>query len=301
MFFVCVFYFSIILIKVDINTLLPTIGVFAVAAFRVLPSSSRILSSYNFLNFSLKSIQVIYDEFRNNTSSVDIESFDKSKNIQFEYFDKKPGFLKITELNYTYPKAKKQIINNLSISAKTGEIIGIMGKSGTGKTTLVDLILGILTPNNGEIKYNDVNVFKNLKHWQKLFGYVPQDIYLIDDSIKNNIAYGIEEKKINIKKIYKILESLDLTDFVHNLENSINTTVGERGVKISGGELQRIGIARALYNDPQILILDESTSSLDTLTERKILKLLVRLNNDLLNELCHCKNLQCVLNPEKYF
>ena len=155
---------------------------------------------------------------------------------------------------------------------RQGQKIGFIGKSGAGKSTLIDLILGLIKPTKGNIFEDGLILNENIKPWQKLIGYVPQDIYLLDDTIKNNIAFGLNANDINQEVILKSLELSRLKDYVSSLEKKENTVVGNRGIKVSGGQKQRIGIARALYHNPRILILDEATSSLDTINERKIME-----------------------------
>ncbi len=153
-----------------------------------------------------------------------------------------------------------------------GQKVGIIGKSGAGKSTLIDLILGLIKPTKGKIMIDDSNLNGNLRNWQKQLGYVPQDIYLLDDTIKNNIAFGLNENDINQEAFLKSIKLSGLENYVYSLEEKENTVVGNRGIKVSGGQKQRIGIARALYHNPKILILDEATSSLDTINERKIME-----------------------------
>ena len=155
---------------------------------------------------------------------------------------------------------------------RQGQKIGIIGRSGAGKSTLIDLILGLIKPTKGKIFVDDSNLDDNLRDWQKLIGYVPQDIYLLDDTIKNNIAFGLNTNDINQEVISKSINLSRSEDFVSSLEKKENTIIGNRGIKVSGGQKQRIGIARALYHDPQILIMDEATSSLDTINENKIME-----------------------------
>ena len=164
------------------------------------------------------------------------------------------------------------LINKCSRLNRQSYRICISGAPGAGKSTLIDLILGLIKPTQGNIFIDDLNLGNNLRGWQKLIGYVPQDIYLLDDTIRNNIAFGLNENDINQEAILKSLESSRLIDYVSSLENKENSVVGNRGIKISGGQKQRIGIARALYLNPKILILDEATSSLDTINERKIME-----------------------------
>ena len=153
-----------------------------------------------------------------------------------------------------------------------GEIVGFVGSSGSGKTTLVDNIIGVLKPNRGQILVDGFNIEKNVREWQKNIGYIPQKIYLTDDTIMNNIAFGIEENKIDKNAVRSAVKFAQLDEHISNLQNGLNTYVGEHGVRLSGGQLQRIGIARALYHNPKLLILDESTNALDDDTERKIME-----------------------------
>ena len=266
--FLCVIGLSAVIIVMTfqgkpIEVLLPTIGVFAVAAFRMLPSANRILSSINVLKYSTPIINLIYNEFL---------MFNKNKNLLINKSDKNFIFNKNISLkNIKFSYDKDYVINDISINIKKGHTIGLIGESGSGKSTLVDLILGLFNPNSGTIKVDDKNIFDNLYGWQKNIGYVPQSIYLNDDSIKNNIAFGISENDTDEDKIINALKSAQLFKFVSSLENGINSSVGERGVSFSGGQKQRIGIARALYNNPSLLIFDEATSALDVDTEAEIM------------------------------
>tara|TARA_B100001057_G_scaffold472328_1_gene535520 strand:- start:18 stop:824 length:807 start_codon:yes stop_codon:yes gene_type:complete len=217
------------------------------------------MSALTVLSSSNKSIDVIYDDLNNsNYNDLDFIKNNLSNKSEFN----KVGTLDIENIGFNYPN-KKNIIKNVSFTVKTGEIVGLIGQSGSGKSTLVDLIIGILEINKGSIKYNSKSIFLNINGWKKMIGYVPQEIYLTDESIANNIAFGEDHLNINKEKIIALLKSLNLYEFVLSLPNGLDTKVGERGIQISGGQLQRIGIARALYHDPSIIILDEATSALD--------------------------------------
>ena len=177
----------------------------------------------------------------------------------------------LNELNDELKAIGKIAINNISMNIKKGSRVGIIGRSGSGKSTLVDIILGLLEPEKGEILVDGVHIKKNKRSWQSHLGYIPQDIYLLDDTIKNNITFGIDEKNINEELLQESIKIAQLEKFVESSKNKLDTAVGNRGIKISGGEKQRIGIARALYNQPKILIFDEATSALDIDNENKIL------------------------------
>jgi len=187
--------------------------------------------------------------------------------------------LNIENLNFKYHSESKGL-NEVNLDAKENEIVGIIGESGSGKSTLINLMLGLMKPLSGNIRMNELDIHKNLNNWKDIIGYIPQNIYLTDDTILRNIGFGIEDNKIDNKKIEKCIELAELSSFIKNLPQGLNTVVGERGIKISGGELQRIGIARALYKDPKILILDEATSALDVDTEKNILETISSLKSN---------------------
>ncbi len=207
--------------------------------------------------------------------NVPIEDKFKNKNLIEEKNYKKYLFkdqIKFENVFFSHENSNAKILQNISLEIRRGQKVGIIGKSGAGKSTLIDLILGLIKPIEGKILIDDSNLDYNLRDWQKQIGYVPQDIYLLDDTIKNNIAFGLNANDINQEAILKSIELSRLKDYVGSLEEKENTVVGNRGIKVSGGQKQRIGIARALYNNPGILILDEATSSLDAINERKIME-----------------------------
>lgn len=189
-------------------------------------------------------------------------------------FNKSITFEKVS---FSYGNKDEKVFDSLSLKIDKGEIIGIVGATGGGKSTLVDILLGLIKPQSGEVKVDDTSIFTNVVNWQKKIGYVPQSIYLLNDSIKKNITFGIKEKNINDELLAKVIELAQLNDFIDTLPKGINTEVGENGARISGGQRQRIGIARALYMQPEILILDEATSALDNITEQKFIDILENL------------------------
>lgn len=242
----------------EIKEVLPTIGMFAAAAFRLMPSINRVLGAIQSLRFSYPVIEMMNKEL--NLSSYNIVKEEK-KLIKFE------NSIKLNNISYSYPSVNKPVIQEISIEIKKGESIGLIGTSGSGKSTLVDLILGLIQPNKGTIKIDNYNLQENLRGWQNQIGYVPQSIYLTDDSLMRNIAFGVSNNNIDKLAVKRAIRAVLLEDFVESLPNGLETFVGERGVKLSGGQLQRIGIARALYHDPNVLVLDEATSALDKNTE----------------------------------
>ena len=176
----------------------------------------------------------------------------------------------LDDVSYQYPETASHSIKDVSLTIKKGESIAFVGKSGAGKTTLVDVILGLLTPQKGDIRVDNLSIYKNLEGWQRIIGYIPQSIFLIDDTIERNIAFGVPDELIDKQRIYEAIRSAHLEEVVQKLPEGIKTKVGERGVLLSGGQRQRIGIARALYHECEILVLDEATAALDNETERLV-------------------------------
>lgn len=248
----------------NFNSILILLGVFAAAAFRLLPSINRITSSIQTLRYCSSFIKTLENEL------VDINNIKKLfKRIEkIELKDK----ILIKDLTFYYDDEKKPILQNLNFEIIKGSMVGIIGSTGQGKSTLVNIILGLLSPSSGHIFCDNININDNLKSWQKNIGYVPQTITLIDDTLKNNIAFGIPEDEIDQNFVLECIQKSELSEFLVNLEKGLDTIVGERGVRFSGGERQRIGIARALYTKPEIIVFDEATSSLDTHTEKEILE-----------------------------
>jgi ATP-binding cassette subfamily C protein len=274
--FIAVFAVSIIailfvIIDLSKEQILPIISLLAVCAIRLIPAFNSIVSSLSARRFSVAEFKLVSREMTN----VQTEDKFRNKNLVGEKSYKKSFFkdqIKFENVFFLHENSNKKILQNIFLEIRLGQKVGFIGKSGAGKSTLIDLILGLIKPSKGKILIDDSNLDCNLKGWQKQIGYVPQDIYLLDDTIRNNIAFGLNENEINQEAILKSIELSRLKDYVNSLEKKENTVVGNRGIKVSGGQKQRIGIARALYHNPKILILDEATSSLDTFNERKIME-----------------------------
>lgn len=248
----------------EVNELLTIIGVFVAAVFRMIPSFNKIISCLNNMKYYSNSIDLLYEEFKNKDS---YNRLDKS-NAQI----KLKSEINIENLEFRYKNDCKQILNKINLKISKGDFIGIFGESGSGKSTLIDVLMGLFNPTSGSIKVDGVNINKNLRSWQNIIGYVPQNIFLINDSVKKNIAFGIENHKISSINMLKATKESQLLKFIDSLNQGIDSKVGERGAQISGGQLQRIGIARAIYKNPDLLIFDESTASLDSNTEEEVLK-----------------------------
>ncbi len=252
------------------NDIITILMLFGIAAFRFIPSINRIVFSIQTLTQLKPSVDLIFNEFKKYDNNLNI----KLREVEKIKFNDSIHFKDVT---FNYPNQKKYIFKNYSIKINKNSMIGISGETGSGKSTALNLILGLINPVKGNIFIDDKNLLKVKQEWQSTIGFVPQSVYLLDESIAKNIAFGINEEKINFEKIKKIIQDLNLNDLINDSELGLETLVGERGVRISGGQLQRIGIARALYKDPDILVLDEITSSLDDETEDKIMRLIENL------------------------
>ena len=270
----------------DLNTMIPQLAAFAIAAFKLLPSVSKINNYANLIVFLKPSVDLIYRDIKDTEDMVNYEIADESGNI-IEINDdgsqnKDTCYvadkISINNIVYRYPHTDRDVLNGISFEIPLGKSIGFIGESGSGKSTLADVILGILTPTSGTVMYGNMDVHKHPLKWSKKLAYIPQSIFLCDDTIRNNVAFGIDEDKIDDEKVWKALREAQLEQFVKSQPDGLDSMVGERGVRISGGQRQRIGIARALYDNPEILVLDEATSALDTGTESAVMEAIEKLS-----------------------
>lgn len=261
----------------DISVLIPQLSAFAVAAVRVMPSASRINTYLSQIAYSQPCLDYLYE---NLTAEMKVDvngsvtGLTKGDQGQTET-DRHPLELKdkivLDHISFTYPNTEKPIFTDAHMEVHKGQSVGIMGPSGAGKSTIVDILLGLLHAQEGTITCDGVNIFDDYASWLGKIGYIPQAIYLIDESIRDNIAFGIDADKIDDKRIWEVLEEAQLKEFVEELPDGLDTTIGDRGVRISGGQRQRLGIARALYHNPEILVFDEATSALDGDTEKAVM------------------------------
>ena len=246
------------------------IAVFCVGAYKLLPSINAIISYIGTIIYNMASVDCIYNSIN--------DANDYLKNHAYSLEDKNQTKLCLTDnifgenLSFKYCNSNNYILKNVNITVRKGEAVGFIGKSGGGKTTLADILIGLLKPENGRVLIDGIDIERCQKNIGTLIGYIPQAIYLTDDSIRNNIAFGIKEDYIDDEMIWDALKKAQLDEFVRTLPNGLDTEVGERGTKLSGGQRQRIGIARALYRDPDVLVLDEATSALDNDTEAEVMK-----------------------------
>lgn len=265
--FLILISFSLIILddKHDIFTL---IVLFAMAGYRAMPSLVRILQSHQAINYIKPILNLVINDL------TEQEKLQKSSQIADKGFKDN---LIIKDFNFNYDS--KIIFKNLNFRIKKGSAIGIVGESGAGKTTFVNLLLGLLKPSEGKILLDQKEITNDLYHFPNLFGHVPQDLFLLDSSIKNNVAFTLDESNIDKRRVRDVLKKSKLDIFVDNCENGLDTNIGEQGVKLSGGQKQRLGIARALYLNSKILIFDEATSALDIETEKEIVSELIKLKN----------------------
>lgn len=256
------------------TNLISTMSLFAMAAFRLMPSINRVVAMISSIRYCQPALNVIYEDMYNNigkNSHIEMPTSFGSNS----YYNEKKAFIDSIVLNkiyFRYPNQKDYSVKDVSLTIPIGKSVALIGESGAGKTTIVDIILGLLSPDKGQVLVDGKKLYEQKVIWQKKIGYIPQNIFLTDDSISNNIAFGIEKNEISEAAVWKALEQAQLRDFVESLPNKLETEVGERGVRLSGGQRQRIGIARALYNNPEIIFMDEATSALDNETEKEIMK-----------------------------
>lgn len=256
-------FIAMVYLGKTISEIVPILALFGAVSFRLMPSVNRIVSSVNLLRFGTAITDIIYREFE--TSVVD-KYQPETKPLVF----KQGVFLE--EIVYSYPFADRKALSNITINIEKGQMVGFIGESGSGKSTLIDIIMGVLMPDAGQIKVDGQQItIDNLRSWQRMIGYVPQSIYLTDDTLRRNIAFGIKDNEINNASVIRALKAAQLESLIDELPEGIETLLGERGVRLSGGQKQRIGIARALYHDPEIMILDEATSALDMQTEKEVM------------------------------
>ena len=253
----------------DINSLIPTLAAFAMAAVKLMPSANRIIAAVNVIAYQGLSLDKLLEDiewFNRDNVELDNKKGCISERISIN------NCIELKNIFYKYPNTNRYVLENADMQIPIGKSIGIVGKSGSGKTTVVDIILGLLNTESGTILVDGKDVADKEKTWLGNLGYIPQSIFLLDDTIKANIAFGISDSEIDENKLMKAIEKSQLGDFIKTLPDGVNSRVGERGVRLSGGQRQRIGIARTLYSDPGILVFDEATAALDNETEKAIME-----------------------------
>ncbi len=253
----------------EFQTIIPTLSLFAVAAFRILPAMGRIFNAATQIRYHSFSLDAVCNDMALLDKTVNLKTSPASSSEKVICFD---TAIEIKDVYYQYPNAKKSVLNGISLTIPKQYSVGLVGPSGAGKTTIIDVIVGLLMPTQGEVLIDGKGIKDNLINWQRMIGYIPQNIYLSDDTVRRNIAFGLAGEKIDEEQVWSVLASAQLEKFIKSLPEGLDTFIGERGIRLSGGQRQRIGIARALYHNPEVLIMDEGTASLDNETEWEIMQ-----------------------------
>jgi ATP-binding cassette, subfamily B, bacterial PglK len=256
-------------------SVIPLVALYALAGYRIMPGLQQIYHSVAQIRYNSPALDILLKDLEKELSIVN------ENKQELNFLPKIKSNIQLQSISFRYPNTDDLILENINAKIKTNSLTAFVGKTGSGKTTLIDIFLGLLPINKGEIFFDRIKLeAQNLNSWQKKLGYVPQNIFLTDDTIKNNIAFAVPEEKIDHQKIILAAKLAELDDYISNLPDKYNTYVGERGIRISGGQMQRIGIARALYNNPEILVFDEATSALDNVTEKNIMHSIKKLSKD---------------------
>lgn len=253
--------------EADMVFFVSQLAAFAVAAIRLMPSVGRINEHASNMLYAFPSVELVYQAL------VEVEEYiGKTEQDSAETDWRLREGIRVQDVSYHYPDTEEWVLKDVNFTIPKGASVAFVGTTGSGKTTMVDIILGLLTPQQGVVMADEINVHEKLKTFHTQVGYIPQTIYLSDDTIRNNIAFGVQQEIIDEKAVRQAMDKAQLSEFVDGLPHGLDTIVGDRGVRLSGGQRQRIGIARALYHDPEILVLDEATSALDNETEAAVME-----------------------------
>jgi len=256
---------------VDVNTFVPQLSVFAMALFRLFPRISMINGCLNQVIFNYPYMDNVYNDMKiceeHRYRRAQIAELGKREN-ELTFYDK----IVMENIHYVYPNTEREVLSGVNLTIHKGEAVAFVGPSGAGKTTLADVFLGIMQLKEGKILCDGKDIDHHIDEWSNMLGYIPQFIFLSDDTIRNNVAFGLNVDDSVDEKVWEALEQAQLKEFVKGLPEGLDTRIGERGARLSGGQRQRIGIARALYNNPDILVLDEATSALDNETEKAVME-----------------------------
>ena len=266
-FFIVFLVLSSFLMSRSLSDLIPLIGMFGVASLKLVPAATSIISGISKMRFYRDAVNLLYQDLVSSDNNTKILL--SSDAGLFEPFER----ISLQNIEFSYPNTNNPAIKNLTVEIIKSDVVGFIGPSGSGKTTLIDLILGLLEPQKGSLYYNGNALDKHsINEWRSSVAYLPQDVFLVDDTLEKNIALGVSEKNINSNKVLEAIKKARLKDLVDNLPKGKETIIGERGIRVSGGQKQRISLARAFYHEREVLVMDESTSALDTETEQEIVE-----------------------------
>ncbi len=257
-----------IVINPNYMHIIPQLAVFVAAAYKLLPSVNAIYAYLNTIIYHRASIDLVYHDIKE-ANELTIKENDTKGEVEPLAYNE---CIELHDVSFRYDNQEKNVLNHVNIMIPKGKSVAFVGPSGGGKTTLADIVIGLLRPTEGQVTVDNEDILNNIEQWRKQIGYIPQSIYLIDDTLKTNVAWGMDSSKIVDEKVWEALKKAQLADFVTKHEKGLNMDVGERGTRISGGQRQRIGIARALYRDPEVLVFDEATSALDNETEKEVME-----------------------------
>lgn len=255
------------------ETLIPTVGAFAMAAVKLLPSANRIVLALNAIAYQEPALDKMLENLQIIEMGMKLEEEEKKyeTKIHEEDFDLN-GDIILKDISYAYPNTTQKVLDDVQMVIPIGKSVGIVGTSGAGKTTAIDILLGLLTPQKGQVIAGGIDVMSVYGEWLSHIGYIPQSIFMLDDTIRANVAFGLKKDELSERQVWYALKEAQLDEFVRSLPQKLDTQIGERGVRLSGGQRQRIGIARALYHNPELLVFDEATSALDNETEAAIME-----------------------------
>ena len=252
----------------SVTQLMPQLSAFAMAAVRLLPSANRVISAYNGISYQEPMLDKMIENLR------DVSDWDSQYETSTDMSTNRvtvKNEIKLENITYAYPNTEQAVLERAQMCIPVGKSVGVVGASGAGKTTAIDILLGLLKPQSGQVLSDGKNIEEDYNGWLSHLSYIPQTIYMLDDTIRANVAFGFDLKKVSDEQIWRALREAQLEEFVKSLPEGLDTSIGERGVRLSGGQRQRIGIARALFTDPELIILDEATSALDNETEAAIM------------------------------
>ena len=265
----------------DISKTLPMFAAFAIAAMRMIPIVSNLTSVINSMNYFRPSVAVVYDIVRNGGSEGARPAGDTASAIPAGSHPVLTDGIELSHVAFRYDEAKESLYEDLNLTIPARKSVAFVGTTGSGKTTLADIILGLHKPTGGKVTADGIDIAEQPEWWSSMLGYIPQFVYLCDDTIRANVAFGEEKKDVSDEWVWQCLERAQMREFVESLPDGLDTVTGENGVRLSGGQRQRIGIARALYSRPQFLVMDEATSSLDGETEQAIVQAINNLSGDI--------------------